>query len=122
LEFITTSPLISDRDALTISYLEKIDIESNICLIFDFSAPLIVKYNSISVFTENSSIRDISGGSKSRLFSFIDDISRSLGYQYLEFLIIERNETDVELNNALAIRYIEELKTENSKESIITLR
>ncbi len=122
MEFITTSPLISDRDALTIPYLEKIDIESNICLIIDFSAPLIVKYNSISVFTENSSIRDISGGSKSRLFSFIDDISRSLGYQYLEFLIIERNETDVELNNALAIRYIEELKTENSKESIITLR
>ncbi|KAI8903006.1 vacuolar sorting protein 39 domain 1-domain-containing protein [Globomyces pollinis-pini] len=94
-----------------VEYIQRLDFNENVTTILEF-AKYTLEENSqlgLKIFTENP--YEVSLENRRRIAKFLTGISEIFGLQYLEFLVITGNETDVEINTQLCLRYLDMAKT-----------
>ncbi|KAJ3312049.1 Vam6/Vps39-like protein [Boothiomyces sp. JEL0838] len=90
-----------------VSYLQHLDLNKHVDTVLEFAKyPLETNpAQGIKIFTEN--YQQITSENKMKIFEFLDKLSSELGIQYLENLVNNNFDNDVNINTKLLLKYLQ---------------
>jgi hypothetical protein len=92
----------------TIDYLLRLDMNTELEIVFAFSQDIISKEpdTGLRIFTEH--YQEVDSVNRRKIFTYLHSANAEIAKKYLEHLVIENGDNDVEINNSLFRIYLQE--------------